>query len=145
MLVVLKRCFETVAEQHKKRNRQRSKPQCTLCTLFLVVFILLVVFIIRRDEVPTEMCSFVALNQIVAAGHFLLPLSEQVEVKRAQNFCVYPSTFPCERARFMLFFFFVRACTCAGEQVSVARRLSPSIAVPLQCVCMVVDSVDGNV
>lgn len=37
--------------------------------------------------------------------------------------------------------------TCAREPVcvSVARRLSPGIAVPLQRVCMVVDSVDGNV
>ena len=41
----------------------------------------------------------------------------------------------------------VYVCTCAAKpvRVSVARRLSPGIAVPLQCVCMVVDSVDGNV
>lgn len=42
---------------------------------------------------------------------------------------------------------FIYVCTCAHKpvHVSVARRLSPGIAVPLQCVCMVVDSVDGNV
>lgn len=42
---------------------------------------------------------------------------------------------------------YLYACTCARKpvRVSVARRLSPGIAVPLQCVCMVVDSVDGNV
>lgn len=42
---------------------------------------------------------------------------------------------------------FVYMCTCAHKPVcvSVARQLSPGIAVPLQCVCMVVDSVDGNV
>ena len=41
----------------------------------------------------------------------------------------------------------VRVCMCACVSVciSVARRLSPSIGVPLQRVCMVVDSVDGNV
>lgn len=41
----------------------------------------------------------------------------------------------------------IDVCTCAHEPVcvSVARRLSPGIAVPLQRVCMVVDSVDGNV
>lgn len=36
-------------------------------------------------------------------------------------------------------------CTCKRVCLSVARRLSPGIAVPPQCVCMVVDSVDGNV
>lgn len=42
---------------------------------------------------------------------------------------------------------YIDVCTCACEPVcvSVARRLSPGIAVPLQRVCMVVDSVDGNV
>ena len=41
--------------------------------------------------------------------------------------------------------FYVCTCACKPGRVSVARRLSPGIAVPLQCVCMVVDSVDGNV
>ena len=41
--------------------------------------------------------------------------------------------------------FYVCTCACKPVRVSVARRLSPGIAVPLQCVCMVVDSVDGNV
>lgn len=39
----------------------------------------------------------------------------------------------------------VRVCARKPVCVSVARRLSPGIAVPLQRVCMVVDSVDGNV
>lgn len=39
----------------------------------------------------------------------------------------------------------VYVCAHKLECVSVARQLSPGIAVPLQCVCMVVDSVDGNV
>lgn len=54
----------------------------------------------------------------------------------------------------LFYVFCLSACVCASERANehmcgeagmFARRLSPSIAVPLQCVCMVVDSVDGNV